>query len=193
MTQYFLVSANGTEFGRYPADDAQGARDACARDMGCRDEADLAASLGEESQLEAVDTTESDYTRLSGYLATLTTRDTAGRHFTRTLPDGDILALETAGLINIHRPVHPGTGLAYAEEFWSVEVTPEGRDFLDQHRPRLTHGAIDERIQELIPPDLWARFLNLSYAEMAEQPELAPWREELLEAELDWWAASDAT
>lgn len=53
MTKQFEVSANGTVFGTYEADDAQGARDACARDAGYKSEADMAKQLGQGSELVA--------------------------------------------------------------------------------------------------------------------------------------------
>lgn len=58
-------------------------------------------------------------------IATLTTRDDAGRHFTSLLGRDTISALEAEGLITVSRPVH-STGIPYSEEYWSVEVTPEG-------------------------------------------------------------------
>lgn len=50
----FEVSANGTVFGVYEADDEQGARDACAQDAGYKSEADMVARLERKSELEAV-------------------------------------------------------------------------------------------------------------------------------------------
>ncbi len=50
----YIVSANGTEFGSYEADSEQGARDLCAQDAGYKDEADMAAQLGQTSELVAV-------------------------------------------------------------------------------------------------------------------------------------------
>ena len=55
-------------------------------------------------------------------LATLATRDEDGQHFT-TRYDGQWLAtMEEAGAIRITRPVHDRTGIAYAQEHWTVEV-----------------------------------------------------------------------
>lgn len=53
MTTY-QVSANGTVFGEYAADSEQQARDLCAKDAGYVDEADMAARLGQPSELVAV-------------------------------------------------------------------------------------------------------------------------------------------
>lgn len=55
MSKQFEVSANGTVFGIYEADDAQGARDACAIDAGYKSEADMAEKLGQPSELEAIE------------------------------------------------------------------------------------------------------------------------------------------
>ncbi len=52
MTKY-IVTANGTEFGTYEADSEQAARDLCAQDAGYKSEADMAAQLGQDSELVA--------------------------------------------------------------------------------------------------------------------------------------------
>lgn len=59
-------------------------------------------------------------------LATLCERDEAGRHFTKTTPTEVLSALEDAGLIAIYCPIHPTTGIPYAEEYWHLEVTDAG-------------------------------------------------------------------
>ncbi len=65
-------------------------------------------------------------------LAVITTKDEAGKHFTE-LYDADALAeLEQAGLLAIHRPVHEATGIAYSQEYYSVEVTEEGIALVEQ-------------------------------------------------------------
>ena len=64
-------------------------------------------------------------------LARLTTRDEAGRHFTDTVSHDALAALEADGLIEINRPIHSATGLAYDEQYWSVEVTPAGVDLVE--------------------------------------------------------------
>jgi hypothetical protein len=53
MTKY-QVSANGQVFGTYEADSEQAARDLCAQDAGYKNEADMAAQLGQASELVAV-------------------------------------------------------------------------------------------------------------------------------------------
>lgn len=51
----YSVSANGVEFGVYEADDAQGARDACAVDAGYKSEADMVEQLEQASELVATE------------------------------------------------------------------------------------------------------------------------------------------
>ncbi len=63
-------------------------------------------------------------------LCTLVTRDHAGRHFTQFSEYYN--ALEVAGLITIDRPIHQVTGIPWSEEHWSLEVTQEGRDLVDE-------------------------------------------------------------
>jgi hypothetical protein len=55
MIKQFEVSGNGRVFGIYEADDAQGARDACAVAAGYKGEADMVATLGQPSDLVAVE------------------------------------------------------------------------------------------------------------------------------------------
>lgn len=55
MSKQYEVSANGTVFGVYEAESEQGARDACAKDAGYKDEADMSAKLEQDSELEAVE------------------------------------------------------------------------------------------------------------------------------------------
>lgn len=58
-------------------------------------------------------------------LGMITTRNEAGRHFTETHAADWLNRMEAAGLIEINRPVHQ-TGIAYSQEYWSVQVTEEG-------------------------------------------------------------------
>jgi aryl carrier-like protein len=51
----------------------------------------------------------------------------------------------------------------------------------------MTQNDIYARIESLIPAELYERYTHLSYAEMAERPELAQWRDELLTAEREWF------
>jgi hypothetical protein len=45
---------------------------------------------------------------------------------------------------------------------------------------------IAEWIASLLPSELWEHYSYLSYAQMAEVPELADYAEDLREAERDW-------
>lgn len=59
-------------------------------------------------------------------LGEITTRDEAGTHFTQIYSDEWLDKMESNGLITINRPIHEPTGIAYSQEYWSVEVTHEG-------------------------------------------------------------------
>ena len=50
----------------------------------------------------------------------------------------------------------------------------------------MSHLIIYRRIKKILPPDLLAKYDHLSYGEMAECPELAPWAEDLRQAEDEW-------
>jgi hypothetical protein len=63
-------------------------------------------------------------TAMIAELATLTTRNEAGRHFTEF--SGYWSELEAEGLIEINRPVHDATGIAYSQEHWTLAPTDEG-------------------------------------------------------------------
>ena len=62
-------------------------------------------------------------------LCIATTRDEAGRHFTEWMKHYE--KLERLGLIKINRPVHSGTGISYDCQYWTLEVTDEGQEFVD--------------------------------------------------------------
>ena len=47
-----------------------------------------------------------------------------------------------------------------------------------------TNEDIYKEIKSVIPSDLWTRYNNLSYREMAKMPELAAWSTQLLDADL---------
>jgi hypothetical protein len=51
----------------------------------------------------------------------------------------------------------------------------------------LAQTDIAERIASLLPAELWERYCYLTYARMAEVPELAEYAGDLLEAERDWY------
>lgn len=64
-------------------------------------------------------------------LAVLSTRDEAGKHFTEVYDGDDLAELEEKGLIEIGRPVHEATGIAYSQEHWTVAVTQDGIDLVE--------------------------------------------------------------
>ena len=51
----------------------------------------------------------------------------------------------------------------------------------------LTQTDIAEWIASLLPPELWDRYCYLTYARMAEIPELVEYADDLREAERDWY------
>lgn len=62
-------------------------------------------------------------------LCTLSTRDEAGRHFTEWSEHWE--SLESLGLIEIDRPTHEATGIAYSQEHWRLQGTEEGQAVVD--------------------------------------------------------------
>lgn len=68
-------------------------------------------------------------------LGTICTRDEAGRHFTEGGHGWQ--RLEELGLIQIHRPIHDGTGIPYSQEHWSLEVTEAGQEIVDAEWSRI--------------------------------------------------------
>lgn len=64
-------------------------------------------------------------------LGTITTRDEAGRHFTERYPSAVLERLESAGLIEIHRPAHL-CGISYSQDCWWVAVTDAGVEWVDK-------------------------------------------------------------
>jgi hypothetical protein len=66
-------------------------------------------------------------------LAVITTRDEAGKHFTEVYDGDDLAELEEKGLIEISRPVHEATGIAYSQEHWGVQVTDDGMALVEAH------------------------------------------------------------
>jgi hypothetical protein len=51
----------------------------------------------------------------------------------------------------------------------------------------MSQTEIFERMEALIPADLWEKYKHLSFGEMAEVDELAEWADELRQAEKDWF------
>jgi hypothetical protein len=63
-------------------------------------------------------------------LCTACNRNEAGQHFTEWL---DYETLEALGLLEIYRPVHSATGIAYDQSQWSLGITDEGLEVVDAH------------------------------------------------------------
>ena len=57
--------------------------------------------------------------------------------------------------------------------------------------PMPTQNDIYNEMVALIPPELWDKYSHLSFAEMAEIPELAEYAADLRRAERDWFAAEN--
>ena len=64
-------------------------------------------------------------------LCILTTRDDAGHHFTAWSEHYE--ALEAAGLIEVHRPIHEATGIPYGQDEWTMQITDEGQYVVDSN------------------------------------------------------------
>lgn len=64
-------------------------------------------------------------------LCILTTRDEAGKHFTEWSDHYE--ALEEMGLVEINRPVHQPTGIPYGNTYWTLELTENGTEVVDQN------------------------------------------------------------
>ena len=52
-------------------------------------------------------------------------------HFTQKFDADDLIDLETAGLIEVSRPIHQPSGIMYDRDQWTVEVTQEGLDLVE--------------------------------------------------------------
>jgi hypothetical protein len=68
-------------------------------------------------------------TELLATLATISTRDEAGVHFTQACPLWQ--ELEERGWITVYRPVHDITSLPYGQEEWTCNLTEEGLQALE--------------------------------------------------------------
>lgn len=73
------------------------------------------------------------YAAMAACLELLTTRDEPGTHFTEYTSADTLEWLEDSGLVEITRPVHPATGIAYEQKYWSVSVTDDGLAFIEQY------------------------------------------------------------
>ena len=61
-------------------------------------------------------------------LYTACTWNEDGVHFTEFMNHYDYL--EAVGLIQIGRPIHDATGIAYSQEYWTLEITELGQNLL---------------------------------------------------------------
>jgi hypothetical protein len=77
-------------------------------------------------------------------LATLTTRDEAGQHFTSL--SKHFIELQSAGLIHIAMPVHPKTGIVYDREHWTMSITELGERLVGVYQ--MGYQNADECCQE---------------------------------------------
>jgi hypothetical protein len=73
-------------------------------------------------------------------LCIATTRDSTGAHFTQWLSSHS--ELEDLGLVKIGRPRHPGTGIPFGSDHWTLEITEAGQAVVDSH-PELHPGDTD--------------------------------------------------
>jgi DNA-binding PadR family transcriptional regulator len=79
-------------------------------------------------------------------LAVISTRDEAGRHFTKSCPLWQ--ELEEEGLIAVYRPVHEYTGIAYGQEEWTCEITEQGIEALEDLEDVAFIVVIDDLLTE---------------------------------------------
>jgi len=66
-------------------------------------------------------------------LAVICTQDEAGTHFMARYDYDELQELEEGGWLTINRPVHDQTGIAYSQEYWSVEVTEDGINLVEMY------------------------------------------------------------
>jgi hypothetical protein len=52
-----------------------------------------------------------------------------------------------------------------------------------------TSSEVWDRVRKMIGEELWNKFRSETFLEMANEPELAQWADELKQADADWWAA----
>lgn len=99
--------------------------------------------------------------RQAAIVAEITTTDEAGKHFTERYAQDDLAELEEAGLIEFERPIHAATSLPYAQEYWSVMVTDDGRALVDAYEDRWYDEA-ERRVEKLFADDAGARAFCLA-------------------------------
>ena len=67
-------------------------------------------------------------------------RTEAGTHW--TVASTRWRDLEDAGLIRVHRPVHPATGIQYSQEYWNAELTELGKEVVEYLQQLLEDGHL---------------------------------------------------
>ena len=85
------------------------------------------AAVAEAEALAAQEITAED----KRMLGELCTRSDSGKHFTETHSAEWLDRMEAAGYITIDRPVHQATGIAYSQEYWTVQVAAEVAEWFD--------------------------------------------------------------
>ena len=71
-------------------------------------------------------------------LLKMTTYTEGGRHFTEAYRRW--MDLEQAGLIRVHRPVHEVTGIRYSNEYWTVDLTEQGKAIVNELNELIEDG-----------------------------------------------------
>ena len=71
-------------------------------------------------------------------LLEVTTFTEGGRHFTEAYRRW--MDLEDAGLIKVHRPVHEHTGIRFSHEYWTLELTEQGKAIVNELNELIEDG-----------------------------------------------------
>lgn len=122
ITEDMDLDALAERMGDATENEARCMRYLLSRDYPGMDTADITADTWEDLLDAACD----PEALLVAILATVCTRDSAGRHFTETVDADALDDLEARGWIEIDRPTHEATGIPYGCEFWSLTVTDAG-------------------------------------------------------------------
>jgi hypothetical protein len=76
-----------------------------------------------------------------GQLLRFSPRAEAGTHWSQAFTRWR--DLEDAGLIRVHRPVHPATGIQYSQEYWDAELTDQGKEVVEYLQQLLEDGHLE--------------------------------------------------
>jgi len=71
-------------------------------------------------------------------LLTIASFTEGGRHFTEAYRRW--MDLEDAGLIKVHRPVHEHTGIRFSHEYWTLELTEQGKAIVNELNELIEDG-----------------------------------------------------